>query len=117
MTISFIIYDQPHNVSFCEKLKSVSYKTTLAITCAIQSTSRNKIYEELGIESLEARRWYRRLSFMFKVMKEEAPNYLINLFPKCNQTITTRNSHVPIFHCRTDCFKYSFFSFYLKRLV
>ena len=46
---------------------------------------------------------------MFKIMKEEAPNYLINLIPKCNRTIRTRNSHIPIFHCRTDCFKYSFF--------
>ena len=46
---------------------------------------------------------------MFKIMKEEAPNYLINLIPKCNRTIRTRNSHIPIFHCRADCFKYSFF--------
>ena len=46
---------------------------------------------------------------MFKIMKEEAPNYLINLIPKCNRTIRTRNSHIPIFHCRKDRFKYSFF--------
>ena len=86
------------------------------ITGAIQSTFHNKIYEELGIESLKARRWYRHLSCMFKIMREEAPNHLIKLIPKCNQTIRTKNSHIPIFHCRTDCFKY-FFSFYLKRLV
>ena len=102
-----IIYDQPHNVSFCEKLESGQYKATLAITGAIQGTSRNKIYEELRAESLKARRWYRRLSCMFKIMKEEVTNYLINLIPKYNQTIRTRNSHIPIFHCRTDCFKYS----------
>ena len=42
-------------------------------------------------------------------MKDEAPNYLMNLIPKCNQTIRTRNNHIPIFCCRTDCFKYSFF--------
>ena len=51
---------------------------------------------------------------MFKIMKEEAPNYLINLITKCNQTIRTRNSHLLIFHCRTDCFKYSFFPSTLK---
>ena len=51
-----IIYDRPHNVSFCEKLESVQYKAALAITYAIQGTSRNKIYEELGIESLKAGR-------------------------------------------------------------
>ena len=109
-----IIYEQPHNVSFCEKLESVQHKAALAITGAIQGTSRNKIYEELGIESLTAREWYRRLSCMLKIMKEEAPNCLINLIPRCNQTTRTRKSHIPIFHCRTDCF---FFPFYLKILV
>ena len=51
---------------------------------------------------------------MFKIMKEEAPNYLVNLIPKCNQTIRTRNTHVPNFHCPTDCFRYSFFPSSLK---
>ena len=46
---------------------------------------------------------------MFKIKKEEAPNYLMNLIPKCNLTVRTRNSHITIFRCRTDCFKYSFF--------
>ena len=65
-------------ISFFEKLESVQYKAAIAITGAIQSTSRNKTYEELGIESLKGRRWYWRLSCMFKIMKEETPNYLIN---------------------------------------
>ena len=51
---SDIIYDQPHNDSFCEKLKSVQYKAALAITGAIQGTSCNKIYEKLGLESLKS---------------------------------------------------------------
>ena len=50
-----------------------------------------------------------------ETMKEEAPNYLINLIPKCNQTIRTRNSHIPIFHCQTDCFNYSFFFYLLSK--
>ena len=104
-----IIYDQPHNESFCEKLESVQYRAALAITGAIQGTSCDKIYKELGLESLKARRWYKRLCCMFKIMHNEAPNYLINIIPKCNNTIITRTSHIPTFHCRTDCFKYSFF--------
>ena len=104
-----IIYDQPNNYSFCEKLESIQYKAALAITGAIQGTSRDKIYKELGLESLKARRWYKRLTCMFKIMNEQAPNYVINLIPKRNQTIRTRNSHTPIIHCRIDCFKYSFF--------
>ena len=79
------------------------------ITGAIQGTSRDKIYQELGLETLKSRRWYERLSCMFKIMNEEAPNYLINLIPKCHQFIRTRNSQIPTFHCQMDCFKYSFF--------
>ena len=44
------------NESFCEKIASVQYKATLTITSAIQSTSRNQIYQELGLESLKTRR-------------------------------------------------------------
>ena len=53
-----IIYEQPDNVPFCGKLESVQYKAALAITSAVQGASCNKIYKELGIESLKARRWY-----------------------------------------------------------
>ena len=73
-----IIYDQPQNESFREKIESVQYKATLAITGAIQGTSRDKIYQELGLEPLKSRRWYKRLVCMFKIMNEKAPDYLIN---------------------------------------
>ena len=64
-----IIYDdQPQNESFCEKLESVQYKTMLAITGAIQGTSCDKIYQELGLESYKSRRWYKRLRYMFKTL-------------------------------------------------
>ena len=46
---------------------------------------------------------------MFKIMKKEAPNYLINLTPKCEAAIRTRNNNFPTYTYRTDCFKYSFF--------
>ena len=104
-----IIYDQPQNESFCEKIESIQYKAALATAGAIQGTSRERIYQELGLESLKSRRWYKRLSCMFKIMNNEAPNYLLNLIPKTQQTITTRNNHIPNYHCRTNCFKYSFF--------
>ena len=104
-----MIYDQPNRNSFCEKLEAIQYKAALAITGAIQGTHRDRIYAELGLESLKDGRWYKRLTCMFKIMNEQAPHYLINLIPKCNQSIRTRNSHIPTFYCRTDCFKYSFF--------
>ena len=87
----------------------MQYKVALAITGAIQGTSRERIYQELGLESLRARRWCKRLSCMFKIVKEEAPNYLINLILQIKQTTRTRINRIPTFHCRTDCFKNSFF--------
>ena len=43
---------------------------------------------------------------MFKLMKEKAPNYLINLVRKCEPTIRTRNSSISTFNCRTDASHY-----------
>ena len=40
-----IIYDQPQNESFSEKLESVQYKVALAITGVIEGPSREKIYQ------------------------------------------------------------------------
>ena len=87
----------------------LSINFALEITGAMQGTSREKIYQELGLESLRARRWYKCISCMFKIVKEETPNYLINLIPKIQQTTRTRINRMPTFHCRTDCFKNSFF--------
>ena len=47
-----IVYDQPTNQSFSNKIEAVQYNAALAITNAIKGTSRTKLYKELGIESL-----------------------------------------------------------------
>ena len=104
-----IIYGQPQNESFSEKLESVQYKTALAITGAIQGSSREKLYQELGLESLKSRRWYKRLCCMYKIMKKKAPHYLTNLIPKSHQSFRTRTNSIPTFYCRTDCYKNHFF--------
>ena len=51
---------------------------------------------------------------MFKIMNNEAPNYLLNLISKSQPTITTRNNHIPNHHSRPDCFMYAFFRPTLK---
>ena len=51
-----IIYDQLQNDLLCEKLESVQYKAAVVITGAMQGTSRDKIYQELGIELFKSRR-------------------------------------------------------------
>ena len=91
------------------KLESVQYKVALAITGAIKGSSCKKIYQEIGFESLKSGRWYKRLSCMFNIMNDKAPYYLKNIIPKCHQSTRLRNNRLPTFHCRTECFKNSFF--------
>ena len=64
-----IIYDRPNIDSFVKKLESVQYNAALAITGAIRGTSRDRIYQELGLESLSDRRWYRRLCLFWENSK------------------------------------------------
>ena len=53
-----VIYDRAFNESFQNKLESAQYNTALAITGAIRGSSREKLYQELGLESLKSRQWY-----------------------------------------------------------
>ena len=53
-----IIYNQPNNEQFCNMIERVQYNAALAITGAIKGTSQQKIYNELGFESLRFRRWF-----------------------------------------------------------
>ena len=47
-----IIYDQAYNLSFHKKLESIQYNAALALTGALRGSSREKLYQELGSESL-----------------------------------------------------------------
>ena len=47
-----IIYDKPFNKSFKRKIEMVQYKPALVITTAMKGTSHDKLYQELGLESL-----------------------------------------------------------------
>ena len=49
--------DQHYNNSFHQKLESVQYNAALAITGAIRGSSREKLYQELGLESLKQWWW------------------------------------------------------------
>ena len=59
-----IVYDQGHDASFHQKLESLQHNAYLAITGAIRGSSREKLYQELGFESLQKRRWYRKQETM-----------------------------------------------------
>ena len=61
-----IIYDKPNNESFKSKIENIQCKACIAITGAVQGTSREHLHHELGLESLGDRRWCRKLTFFIK---------------------------------------------------
>ena len=74
-----ILYDKPGNLNFESKIEKVQYKACIAITGAIQGTSRERLYDELGFMSLSKRRWYNKLIFFYKIVNGILPDYLHSL--------------------------------------
>ena len=60
-------------------MESVQYNFTLNMTGSIRGTSVEKIYQELGLESLPKRRWYRKLSHSFRLFKGQFREYLFKI--------------------------------------
>ena len=86
------IYDKIFNESWHKKLESAQCNVALAITGAIRGTNTEKLYQELGLESLRNRRKLRRLSLFYKMYIDQSPLYLYNLLPAKTPGIT---------HCET----------------
>ena len=105
-----IIYDKPNNSSFIQNIEAIQYNAALAITGAIKRTSRHRIYEELGLETLSSRRWFRRLSTFYKYFTSKSPPYLYSIIPKINlESRTRQRENIPLLKTRTDTFEYSYF--------
>ena len=85
-----MIYDQSFKMSFQQKMESIQYNTALAITSAIRGSSREKLYQELGLETLQQRRWYRKLCCFYKILKSQSLKYLYSIMPTLNITYRTR---------------------------
>ena len=81
------IYDEAYNETFHQKLESMQYNACLALSEAIRESSREKPCQELGLQSLQRRRWYRKRSSFYKIFKENKPVYPFNLIPTKNRTI------------------------------
>ena len=71
-----IIYDRAYKTSFHQNMESIQYNAALAITGAVRGTSREKLYQEFGFESLQQGRWYRKLCCLFKIINNQSPRYL-----------------------------------------
>ena len=121
-----IIDDQTYNESFHQKMESLQYNAALAIIGAVRGTSREKLYQELGLESLRKGRWYRKLCYFFKIFKGQSPEYLFTMLPSVSKTYNTRtNDKISLFSGKHNFFinsigfdvKASFASRTMSRLI
>ena len=85
----YFICDQACNLSFHQKWESIQYNAAVALTRAIRGSSREKLYQELDLGSLQLRRWYRKLCFLYKIYNK--PGYLTQLIPTRNEAYQTRH--------------------------
>ena len=111
-----VVYDRPGNSSFTEKIESIQYNACLAITGCFRGTSREKLYFELGLESLADRRLSRKLILFYKIINGLAPSYLShNLPPQRGEEDAGAGRRIrPPFvepFCRTERYHDSFFPF------
>ena len=117
-----MIYHSPHGYAFpftlnslIEKLERVQYNDALSITGTWRGTNRSKLYEELGLESLNDRRWSRRLIQFYKIHNNLTPGYLReNLPPVRSSLYGVRHPHIycDVF-CNSSRHQNSFFSKYI----
>lgn len=116
-----VIYHTPQNVcefsqnitlsNQMEKLESIQYSAALAVTGAWKGTSRVKLYDELGWESLNLRRWSRRLVLFYKIVNNITPDYTRIPIPPLRQSSYPLRHQATIgqISARTACFNASFY--------
>ena len=92
-------------------IERVQYQAALAVTGTWIGTSTNKIYDELGWESLSDRRWFHRRVQFFKIQNGFIPAYLKTPVPyPRNHLFGTRNENdLHSIKCRTNSYLHSFY--------
>ena len=111
LNLCYKMYIRPHldygdviyhnqRTDLMDLIERVQYKAALIVSGCWQGTSREKLYEELGWESLSDRRIVvRRLTVLYKIKNNLTPSYLSNHIPKHNDlniNIRNRRDKVPV---------------------
>ena len=90
---------------------NVKYKATLATTGTITIISRTKLFEEISLESLKFRKWYRKLCSLLKIKATGLPCYLSKYILKENHQYNIRfqDESITTYQCRNNAFRNHFF--------
>ena len=97
--------------SLMEKVERIRYQAALAISGAWRGSSRSKLYEELGWESLSDRRMGRRILQIHKILNNKTPSYLSDKLPTNSRTLfsgNVRNTFRELI-CKSNRYMNSFF--------
>ena len=65
---------------FKGKFETVQYNACLAITGVIRGTFQERLYCELGLETLNERRWSRHFFFFFIKLPKDFPLHICKIF-------------------------------------
>ena len=106
------IFDSYINLNYLmNTLERIQYHAALAITGAWKGTNLNKIYDELGWESLTDRRWCRRLFQFYKIQNNLTPSYLKDPIPPIRVHLFGIRSENVLneIRCKTKSYSNSFY--------
>ena len=97
------------------ELERDQYRGALAVTGTWKGTSRAKLYDELGWESLSDRRKKQRLVLLYKIINL-TPSYLRDKLPPLKNPFAAETSYTyRDFRIRTERFRNSFFPDTMER--
>ena len=125
LDLSYKLYVRPHldygdviyhnqREDLMNIVEQVQYKAGLIVTGRWQGTSRVKLYDELGWESLSDRRWGRRMSMYYKIVNGHTPAYLFEHVPsEAPRTLRKYVPKAPI--TKTQRYANSFFPYCIKQ--
>ena len=82
-----VICDRASDKSFHQSPESIHYSAVIAITGTVRGTSSEKLFQELGLETLVWRRWLIKWCLFYKLIAERSPAYLFQLIPENNTPV------------------------------
>ena len=73
------VYSQQGNDSLSNKIETVQYNASSPVIAGLVRGTFQKLYQELGLESFNSRRWLRCICYFYKTNTTQRPASLLNL--------------------------------------
>ena len=111
------VFESNTSSLIAKKTEKVQYEAAKIILGAWHGTSREKLYDILGWESLHNRRNLRKLNLLYEIHKEKSPRYLQLIMADQKFSVNSRFYNKFLFKdiiCRTNSYKTSFFPSTIK---